>query len=78
MKIKKLTVISFYISTILIIFPQSSLAYLDLYTGSFFLQLLLGGIFGGLFFIKLYWRKIKTFGMKIFSNKKKEHDLDEK
>jgi hypothetical protein len=77
MKIRRLTLVSFYTLIILVIFPRNSPAYLDLYTGSYFLQLLLGGIFGALFFIKFYWRKIKSLGMKIFSGKKKEHDQDE-
>ncbi len=36
------------------------LAYLDPGTGSFFLQILAGGLFGSLFFVKQSWRKIKS------------------
>jgi hypothetical protein len=36
-------------------------AYLDPGTGSFFLQVLIGGIVGSLAAIKLYWTRIKLF-----------------
>jgi len=61
---------------IFLILPQNAVAYLDLYTGSYFLQILLGGIFGFLFVIKIFWKKIKTFCNKIFS-RKNEHYQDE-
>jgi hypothetical protein len=46
-----------------------SYAYLDAGTISYFLQFLIAGIVGGLFFIKLYFKKIKAF----FSKIKKSH-----
>lgn len=36
-------------------------AYLDPGTGSFFLQMLIGGIAGSLVALKMYWGKVKTF-----------------
>lgn len=39
------------------------LAYIDPGTGSFFLQLLMGGIFGSLFALRRSWHKIKGFAM---------------
>jgi hypothetical protein len=36
-------------------------AYLDPGTGSMALQLILGGIVGGLTLMKLYWRRVKAF-----------------
>lgn len=36
-------------------------AYLDPGTGSYMLQLLLGGLFGILYLIKMKWRRIKIF-----------------
>ena len=54
----------------LLIQPQTVLAYLDMYTGSYLLQLLLGGIFGLLFAIKIFWKKIKNLGYQIFSKNK--------
>lgn len=35
------------------------LAYLDPGTGSFFLQLVVGGMFGGLLMAKHFWQKVK-------------------
>jgi hypothetical protein len=60
----------FFFILFFVVFPQNAFAYLDFYTGSYFLQLLLGGIFGALFAIKVYWKKIKTFFVQIFSKKK--------
>ncbi|MDH3737616.1 MAG: hypothetical protein OER92_00375 [Alphaproteobacteria bacterium] len=40
-------------------FPQPAFAYLDPGTGSIILQLLLGGVAGGLVVFKLYWHKFK-------------------
>jgi hypothetical protein len=36
-------------------------AYLDPGTGSFLLQVLIGGIAGSLVTVKLYWAKVKAF-----------------
>jgi len=36
-------------------------AYVDPGTGSYFLQILLAGILGAAFAVRLYWRKIKSF-----------------
>jgi hypothetical protein len=36
-------------------------AYVDPGTGSYFLQILIAGILGTAFAVKLYWRKIKDF-----------------
>jgi hypothetical protein len=40
---------------------RSVLAYLDPGSGSFLLQLLLAGILGGLFVVKMSWSRIKGF-----------------
>jgi hypothetical protein len=53
-----------------LILPQNACAYLDLYTGSYFLQLLLGGLLGFLYALKVYWKTIKMFCIKIFSKNK--------
>lgn len=45
-------------------------AYLDPGSGSFLFQLIVGGILSGLFAIKLYFRKIKSF----FSRNKKSQE----
>jgi hypothetical protein len=38
---------------------MTHLAYLDPGTGSFFLQLVVGGMFGGLLMVKHFWSKVK-------------------
>jgi hypothetical protein len=38
---------------------MTHLAYLDPGTGSFFLQLVVGGMFGGLLMLKHFWHKVK-------------------
>jgi len=42
-------------------FSRPAFAYLDPGTGSIMLQLLLGGVAGGLVVAKLYWHKLKEF-----------------
>lgn len=46
---------------ILKIISPTLLAYLDPGTGSFIYQLLIAGLMGGLFLLKLYWKRIKIF-----------------
>jgi len=41
-------------------------AYIDPGTGSYLLQLMAAGLFGLAFTIKIFWRKIKTFVLKMF------------
>jgi hypothetical protein len=49
-------------------------AYLDPGSGSFLIQLLIAGIVGAGFLIKVYWKKIK--GLFVRSETKKEDDND--
>jgi hypothetical protein len=49
-------------------------AYLDPGSGSFLIQLLIAGIVGAGFLIKVYWKKIK--GLFSRSESKKEDDSD--
>ena len=45
-------------------------SYIDPNFGSMLLQVLAAGFFGGLYFVKIYWQKIKTFTTKVFKKKK--------
>jgi len=47
-------------------------AYLDPGTGSYILQLLIAGVLGGLFAIKIYWAKLKAFFQSRFSKAKSD------
>lgn len=58
----------------LLIVPAEAHAYLDPGTGSLILQAILAGIFSALFFIKMFWRRIKLFFSNLFSGKSKDHD----
>jgi len=59
------------LSLFFFIFPQKAYAYLDPGTGSFFLQVLLAALLGGLFAIKIFWSKIKIFLGEMLSRRKK-------
>jgi hypothetical protein len=51
------------------IFTQKAYAYLDPGTGSYLFQLIIAGVIGGLFAVKLFWTKIVLFFKKSFSRK---------
>jgi hypothetical protein len=53
------------------LFARSAQAYIDPGTGSYILQMLIAGLVGGVFFLKMFWIKIKS----IFLGKKKEDHL---
>ncbi len=44
-----------------LLMPFGAYAYIDLGTGSYFLQFALAFIFGGIYAIKLFWKQIKSF-----------------
>ena len=45
---------------------QSAYGYLDPGTGSYIIQLLVGGLLGGLFAIGLFWRRVIAFVKRLF------------
>ena|GEM_PF-392003 len=57
----------------LVLLVNTAHAYLDPGTGSYIVQLLIGGLLGGLFAIGLFWKKSLAFVKRLFSGKK--HDL---
>jgi len=68
---KSLKEILFVISLFYLISPQKLYAYLDPGTGSFIFQLIIAALLGGLFAIKIFWKRIKTFLKNLFSKGKK-------
>ena len=52
---------SLFIAGLFLITTQEAQAYLDPGSGSLLFQLLVGGVLSGLFAIKLYYKKIKSF-----------------
>jgi len=51
-------------------------AYLDPGTGSIILQLLLGGVAGGLVIIKLYWARLRSFFVRDGKSQDKHEDTE--
>lgn len=49
-------------------------AYLDPGTGSIIIQIIVAGLFGVLFVIKLFWSKIKNLLKKLFSKNSKAEE----
>ena len=68
---KKLPTACGFLVLFYMIFPCKGYAYLDPGTGSYFLQLLIASVLGGLYAIKVFWKNIKTFFKNIFSKDKK-------
>jgi len=63
-KIMFISIMSFFV------FYQDANAYLDPGTGSYVLQMLIAGLLGALFFIKLSWKRMKIFISNLFSKNK--------
>ena len=65
--LSKLFILLLLLSTLSTTFPRNVYAYVDPGTGSYFLQIVIGVLLGGLFSVKLFWKNVKN----IFSRKKK-------
>ena len=48
-------------------FPAPAWAYLDPGTGSYIIQMVVAGILGGLFAMKVFWVRIRGFLGRVFS-----------
>lgn len=55
------------VSIIILILAPDANAYIDPATGSYILQILLAGLLGALFALKVFWRNIKGFLSRILS-----------
>ncbi|HEX9817921.1 MAG TPA: hypothetical protein VGA89_03490 [Patescibacteria group bacterium] len=53
--------LSFIFLAFVLIFPPVVQAYLDPGTGSYITQLIIGGLVGGLYLLKVYFSKIVSF-----------------
>jgi len=67
MKNSKSTLIIF---VLMCVAPYKVHAYIDPGTGSYFLQMLIAGLLGALFAIKMFWTSIKDFFKNLFGRKK--------
>ncbi len=59
-------------------FPSYSHAYLDPGTGSYIFQLLIAGLLGLLFLLKVYWNRVKGFVVSLFSGSKEAAEAEER
>ena len=58
-------------------FYRDAYAYIDPGTGSYFLQIIIAGLLGVAFAIKVFWKNIKTFLSSLFSKGPKGKPDDE-
>jgi len=56
-----------FVAALLLLSPTSAHAYLDPGTGSYVVQMLIAGILGAAFAVKMYWIRIKRFVVGKFS-----------
>ena len=63
----------FFIFFFLVMIPSIGFAYIDPGTGSYFIQILIAALAGGVFALKMFWKKIMA-SLKIRKNKKTEPD----
>lgn len=45
---------------LILLFPENAYAYLDPGSGSYFFQIILGVLLGGLISLKVFWKKVKS------------------
>ena len=62
--------IAFACALFLAVLVPAAHAYLDPGTGSYLLQLLIAGVLGALFAVKVYWTNVKTFFLSRFRKPK--------
>ncbi len=60
-----------------LIFSEEAYAYLDPGTGSYILQLIIAGLLGGLFALKMFWSKVKNFFVNVFSRRNKHEKTED-
>jgi hypothetical protein len=70
---KRLLTICMILLFVSFVFPSHTYAYLDPGTGSYIFQLIIAGIVGAAFLVKIYWKKIKAFFTRLFSKAGKTH-----
>jgi hypothetical protein len=56
--------------SLILFFPATARGYIDPGTGSYVLQLLLAGLLGALFALKVFWRKVVHFLKAPFGRRK--------
>ncbi len=72
MTLRRVLAISTLVMLLHMVFALPAHAYLDPGTGSYIFQLLLAGIVGLAFVIKVFWSRIKGFFTRVFSKKQEQ------
>lgn len=64
------------LALLLLALPSVARAYLDPDTGSYVVQLLIGGLLGGLFALGVFWRRVVAFFKRLFRHGSSSRALD--
>jgi len=64
-------------SLFILVFPHQAHAYLDPGTGSYVFQMMIAGLVGAAFAIKMYWRRIKAFFVNLSSKRQEGNENDD-
>jgi hypothetical protein len=59
---------------IIVLFVYDAYAYLDPGTGSYFLQLMVAGLLGASFALKVFWKRIRSAFRSFFSKEKGDEE----
>lgn len=73
-KIAQVLVLIFLIQIMTV---STAYAYIDPGTGSYLFQMLMAGLLGSAFAIKMAWRNVKTYISQIFSSNAGDHDSND-
>lgn len=73
----KFTSVFIIIFIVALIFPPTTYAYLDPGTGSYFFQIIIATVLGGIFAVKLFFKKIVNY-LKHFLSKDANKELTAK
>ena len=77
MFLRRLLTTCLLVTLLYLAFPPFAHAYLDPGTGSYIFQLIMAGLVGFLFVIKIYWGRIRGFFTGLFSRDRKMMEEDE-
>ncbi len=64
--------ISFFLGFVMVLFAADASAYIDPGPGSYIFQLLLAGLLGAAYVLKVYWMKVVYFLRNVFMRSQKD------
>lgn len=74
---KPLTTLLVVVVLVCLTFSRPAHAYLDPGTGSYILQLILAGLLGAAFAVKLFWKQIRSFFKGLFSGDEERGEAED-